>query len=81
MKRSEMIALLQDAIIDEHDNDIYISQETCSRILNRLEKAGMQPPPYIRQDSIDKTTIYATLIDDNSWEPEDDDSDNYCGAV
>jgi hypothetical protein len=43
MKRSEMINILQDAIINHTIDGIYLPDYVCSTILEVLEEAGMRP--------------------------------------
>lgn len=46
MKRSEMVKLMWDFIQEvESDYDYYMTKDDVDTLLNRMEKAGMQPPP------------------------------------
>lgn len=48
MKRSEMIDLIHEEISAELRTVIEFDKNDCSRLLNKIEKAGMLPPKYIK---------------------------------
>jgi len=60
MKRSEMVRIIWEAI-----NEL----EDANHVLQRMEKAGMLPPPVMRESPL---TIGPANIFVNEWEPEDE---------
>ena len=81
MKRSEMIQHIQDLVYMSSPADLCLSYEQADSILSGLERYGMSPPIYYKnegQSSFPPDGISCAFVE---WEPEDDDADNYCGAV
>ena len=58
MKRSKIVNLIWDRL-----SPLGIGEETCSDVLDIIEKAGMLPP---------RTDLPKLGISDNAWEPEDE---------
>jgi len=70
MKRSKMVEILQDAAT-ELDDTGKVAEHTdgASQVLEALERAGMEPPPYMKKVGVPGNFEYEVLA--TGWEPED----------
>ena len=75
MKRSEMLDLMSEEIIHIEDGD------DVERLLDKMEKAGMLPPPYYTEKDIELSMKEPDLFIEQQyfgyegvrrWEPEND---------
>lgn len=67
MKRSEMVNIIAECLIEPHYED---PTQEADYILRKIERRGMIPPESYHEFK---------NMGSNEWEPEDDDK--YCGAV
>jgi hypothetical protein len=63
MKRSEMIAILENIINSKLYQDYLFGEDDLKDVLDAVEKAGMLPPT---------VRLPAFGVNDNAWEPEDE---------
>jgi hypothetical protein len=65
MKRSEMLQILNDAVIEAGiSQKIYNSKESLEHVLQKLEEAGMKPPV--------TKNCPVLLTTQHTWEPENE---------
>jgi hypothetical protein len=78
MKRSEMIAILRDALYKHcviEYNDIMDGDSDISKILDEIEEAGMLPPAmdfYFEKECSKEELDYSIYDFRFEWEPEDE---------
>lgn len=74
MKRSEMVKILEEAVMDNQDYAVDTGP-TCAYdvVLEELEKAGMLPP-YNKNHGVDNYSLAMGVPTERTynWEPEDE---------
>ena len=83
MRRSEMLEEIQNLVFMCSALDVHIDLEEADFLLKGLETKGMLPPPIpgalkFTAHQLPNCRLEYEYFDVNQWEPEDDDSDDYC---